>query len=44
MISSVDSIITHTTNKKNKSKSGSVHEIDKINNEYLDRILHKNNL
>ena len=42
--SNADSAVNRTTNKKSKLKGGSMHEIDEINDEYLDKIFHKNNL
>ena len=44
MISHSDSTNTHTGKKKNKLKAGPGHENDEITDEYLDEILHKNNL
>ena len=41
MISNADSSLTHTTKMKSKLKSGSMHE---INDEYIDEIIHNNNV
>ena len=38
------STVNHITKKKTKLKGGSMHEIDEINGEYLDEILHNTNL
>ena len=43
-VSNAVTTVNDTTNDKNKLKGGSVHEIDEINDEYSDEILHKNNL
>ena len=43
-VSNTDSSINQTTNKKRKLEGGSVHEIDEINDEDSDEILHNNNL
>ena len=43
-VANADSTVNHTSNKKGKLKDGSMHEIDEINDEYLDEILHNNNL
>ena len=40
-VSNADSTVNHTTNRKNKLKCGSVNEIDKINDEFSDEIVHK---
>ena len=37
-----DSAVNGILNKKNKLKCGSIHEINDVNDEYLDEILHNN--
>ena len=37
-------LVKHTTNKKSKMKGGFVQDIDEMNDEHLDAILHENNL
>ena len=39
-----DSVVAHPTNKKSRLKSGSMHEIDDINDDYSDEIVKNINL
>ena len=43
VVSDAETTKNRTTDKKRKLKGGSVHEIDEINDEYLDESIRYNN-